>query len=81
MVNNSIRQLIREIAEKSMPRIVIGVVTETAPLRVVLKDDIGIQLSKASLLIPGGKTLAQGDEWYMLAVNDRKIYYVLDKVS
>ena len=80
MTNTSLKQMIQTLAEAKMPRIVIGVVTETNPIRIVLKDDIGIQLSNTSLTIPSGKIPLQGEEWYMLSVSNGKVYYLLDKV-
>lgn len=81
MQGNSIRQLIQEIASQNMPEIIIGVVTSTTPLKIVQKDDIGIQLSRVSLIIPSGKPALQvGDEWYLLAVSNKKVFYLLDKV-
>lgn len=77
----NISEIFREIAEKSMPSIVMGVVTEANPIRVVLTDDSNIRLSAQSLIIPSGKVpLEVGDEIYMLATNRNKIYYVLDRV-
>lgn len=78
---HSIKQLIQEIANKSQPEIIIGVVTETNPLKIVQKDDIGVRLSRVSLIIPSGKPeLSVGEEWYLLAVSNKKVFYLLDKV-
>lgn len=81
MQGNSIRQLIQEIAGQNMPEIIIGVVTSTDPLKITQKDDIGVRLSRVSLIIPSGKPeLELGDEWYLLAVSNKKVFYLLDKV-
>jgi len=80
MRNTSLKQLIQQIANTSMPKIVIGVVITVDPIKIILKDDIGVQLSKASLTIPSGKSPKANEEWYMLSVSNNKIYYLLDKV-
>lgn len=77
----NITEIFREIAEKSMPNIVSGIVIEENPIRVMLVDDNNIRLSSQSLIVPSDKVpLKQGEEIYMLAVNQNKIYYVLDRV-
>lgn len=77
----SLKQLFQQIANASMPQIVIGVVVSEDPLKIVLKDDIGVRLSSVSLIIPSGKKPLQKDEeLYMLSVSNNKIYYVLDRV-
>lgn len=77
----NITEIFREIAEKSMPNIVSGIVIEENPIRVMLADDNNIRLSSQSLIVPSDKApLKQGEEIYMLAVNQNKIYYVLDRV-
>lgn len=81
MQENSIRQLVEGIANKNMPEIIIGVVTSINPVKIIQKDDIGVQLSRVSLIIPSGKpALVVGDEWYLLAVSKKKVFYLLDKV-
>ena len=81
MTNTSITQLIKEIAQKGMPGIVIGVVQSTDPVEIIQKDDIGILLHDQSLIIPNGKLpLTVGEELYLLATSNNKIYYVLDRV-
>ena len=81
MQGNSIRQLVESIANKNMPEIIVGVVASTNPVKIIQKDDIGIQLSRVSLIIPSGKpALSVGDEWYLLAVSNKKVFYLLDKV-
>jgi len=80
-VPKNITEIFREIAEKSMPNIVSGIVIEENPIRVMLADDNNIRLSSQSLIVPSDKApLKQGEEIYMLAVNQNKIYYVLDRV-
>lgn len=77
----NITDIIREIAEQSMPNIVIGYIQEVEPLQVVLVDDINITLSAQSVIIPSDKLPVEaGQQWYMLAVNRNKLYYFLDKI-
>jgi len=77
----NITEIIRKIAEQSMPHIVVGYVLKTDPLEVTLMDDVNISLSKQSVIIPSGKLpLKEGDKWYLLSVNRNKIYYFLDKI-
>lgn len=81
ILSKNITEIFREIAEKAMPSIVMGIVTEANPIRVVLADDTNIRLSAQSLIVPSDKVpLEVGDEIYMLATNRNKIYYVLDRV-
>lgn len=77
----NITEIIRAIAEQSMPHIVIGYIQTVEPLEVILIDDINISLSDQSVIVPSGKhPLQAGDQWYLLAVNRNKIYYFLDKI-
>ena len=77
----NITEIIRAIAEQSMPDIVIGYIQTVEPLEVILIDDINISLSDQSVIVPSGKQpLQAGDQWYLLAVNRNKIYYFLDKI-
>lgn len=77
----NITEIIRTIAEQSMPHIVIGYIQTVEPLEVILIDDINISLSDQSVIVPSGKQpLQAGDKWYLLAVNRNKIYYFLDKI-
>ncbi len=77
----SIKQFIQNCAKADMPGLEIGVVAETEPLRVVLEDDIKVNLSAVSLVIPSGKLpLETNERLYLLALNGGKIYYVLDRV-
>lgn len=78
---NNITEIIRYIAEQSMPCIVVGYIQETEPLQVVLVDDMNITLSDQSVIIPSEKLpLKAGEQWYLLSVYSNKIYYFLDKV-
>ena len=64
----NITEIIRKIAEQSMPHIVTGYI-------------VHISLSEQSVIIPSEKQPLQvGDQWYLLAVNRSKIYYFLDKI-
>mgnify|MGYP004713534013 FL=1 len=77
----NITEIIRKIAEQSMPHIVTGYIVATDPLEITLMDDINISLSEQSVIIPSEKQpLQAGDQWYLLAVNRNKIYYFLDKI-
>ena len=77
----AVKEIIRAIAEQSMPHIVIGYIQTVEPLEVILIDDINISLSDQSVIVPSGKQpLQAGDQWYLLAVNRNKIYYFLDKI-
>lgn len=77
----NITEIIRAIAEQSMPHIVIGYIQTVEPLEVILIDDINISLSDQSVIVPSGKQpLQAGDKWYLLAANRNKIYYFLDKI-
>lgn len=76
----SIREMIRTIAEEGIPNIVLGKVTSIEPLRIVLEDDLKIMLSAQSVIASERILPIQiGDEFYMLAVNNNKIYYLLDR--
>ena len=75
----SIKGTIQKISGAGMPAITSGNVTAEDPLRVTLEDDQKINLSAASLIIPPGKApLREGNIYYLLSVNNNKIYYVLD---
>lgn len=77
----NVSEIIREIAMGIMPSIMTGVVVETEPLCIMLTDDFNIKLSNQSLIIPSGKRpFAKNEQLYLLAVNNNKIYYVLDRV-
>lgn len=77
----NITEIIREIAEQSMPTITIGYIQSIEPLEVILIDDINISLSDQSVVIPSGKLPVEvGEQWYLLSVNRNKLYYFLDKV-
>ena len=77
----NITEIIREIAEKSMPSIVVGYIQSVSPLRVVLVEDMNISLSAQSVIVPSNKyPLRAGEQWYLLSVYGNKIYYFLDRV-
>lgn len=78
----SLKGQIQQIAGKGMPTVVVGNVQSASPIKIVLRDDIGIQLSEKSLLIPQRiLPLQQGEDLFLLSVNDNKVYYILDKVG
>lgn len=79
-MEHSLKQLIQEIASKNNPKIVIGVVHSTEPLKVIQKDDIGIQLTEKSVMIPREYTVKTGDEIYLLTLNNNKKYFMLGRV-
>lgn len=78
----SIKELLQSLNTGYLPEIVKGTVVETEPLRVILDNDVKVNLSAASLLIPGRKRalLKPMDKYYFLSLNNRKIYYMLDEV-
>lgn len=81
----SIKQLIQGIVQQmirtEVPKIVTGVVMEENPLRIMLVNDIAINLSAISLAIPERlKPLKMGEQFYMLSTNSGKYYYLLDRV-
>ncbi len=81
MTKTSIKALIQELANKGMPSIVIGTVTNTDPVQLTLMNDMKIRLSAASLIIPSEKRpLKQGENFYLLSLNNNKIYYLLDRM-
>ena len=82
MMNTSIKQLIQQMVEPYIPRIVIGVVRSLVPIEIIVEDDIGILLHDVSLIIPSRvwEDMSEGDEVYMLSVARGKIHYVLDIV-
>ena len=52
MAATSIKQLIQQMVQPYVPKIVIGIVTSEDPLQVTLQNDININLSAISLTIP-----------------------------
>lgn len=77
----SLKELIQRCVSAEAPAIEVGVITETAPLRVTLEDDAKINLSEKSLVIPSGKSpFEKGERIYMLSLRGGKIYYLLDRV-
>lgn len=77
----SIKAMIQVISQKGMPGIVEGTVTSAEPVTITLNDDLKINLSAASLIIPESrKPLRKGETFYLLALNNNKIYYVLDRM-
>ena len=52
MAATSIKQLIQQMIQPYVPKIVIGIVTSEDPLQVTLQNDININLSAISLTIP-----------------------------
>lgn len=77
----NITEIIRQICERCMPNVVTGVVTETEPLRIMLVDDMSILLSAQSLIVSSEiLPLEKGEELYLLATNNNKIYYVMNRI-
>lgn len=77
----SIKEMIQGLAQQSMPNIVIGTVTQDSPLRVTLLNDLAVNLSAASLTIPGRlKPLVVGRQYYMLSFDKGNSWYLLDEV-
>lgn len=77
----SIKEIIQTLQQKEAQGIVIGTVTQTSPLRVTLKNDLAINLSAASLTIPGRlKPLVLNTSYYLLSFDRGNSWYVLDEV-
>lgn len=77
----SLKEAFQEMGQVGMPDIVVGVVTGTDPISITLKDNLKINLSAASLIIPSEKNpLLLGEQFYLLSVNNKKIYYVMDRM-
>lgn len=86
MSETSIKQLIQSIVQNmlqtQLPKVVTGVVMEENPLRIMLVNDIAINLSAISLAIPERlKPLKAGEQFYMLSTNSGKYYYLLDRAG
>ena len=80
-MTQNIIEIIRAIAEKRMPSIVVGYIQSVSTLRVVLVEDMNISLSAQSVIVPSNKyPLRAGEQWYLLSVYGNKIYYFLDRV-
>jgi len=79
---SSLKGAIQKMAEEGMPTIEQGIIMELDPLRITNSNEMKINLSDASVIIPSGKAelLEVGKEFYFLAVNHGKIYYLLDEV-
>lgn len=77
----SLKGLIQGMADYNMPQIVVGVVTSVDPVTITIRNEISINLSAQSLIIPSGKRdlLVVGTELYLLSVFSNKIYYILDR--
>ena len=82
MAATSIKQLIQQMVQPYVPKIVIGIVTSEDPLQVTLQNDININLSAISLTIPDRlKPINAGEYFYMFAFNNGKSYYMMDRVG
>ena len=55
MTNTSLKELFQKISDYNMPRIVVGVVTSVEPVQITIRNEISVQLSAQSLIIPSGK--------------------------
>ena len=74
-------EVIREAVKTNAPTVVTGSVVDTDPVLIRLVGDSSILLSAQSLIIPSGQLpLKAGVLFYMLAINDAKVYYILDRV-
>lgn len=74
-------EVIREAVKTNAPTVVTGSVVDTDPVLIRLVGDSSILLSAQSLIIPSGQLpLKIGELFYMLAINDAKVYYILDRV-
>ena len=74
-------EVIREAVKTNAPTVVTGSVVDTDPVLIRLVGDSSILLSAQSLIIPSGQLpLKAGERFYMLAIEDAKVYYILDRV-
>ena len=74
-------EVFREAVKTNAPTVVTGSVVDTDPVLIRLVGDSSILLSAQSLIIPSGQLpLKAGELFYMLAINDAKVYYILDRV-
>ena len=74
-------EVIREAVKINAPTVVTGSVVDTDPVLIRLVGDSSILLSAQSLIIPSRQLpLKAGEFFYMLAINDAKVYYILDRV-
>lgn len=81
MEATSIKQLIQQMVQPYVPKMVVGAVTSVDPLQVTLQNDININLSAISLTVPDRlKPLDVGEHFYMFAFNNGKSYYMMDRV-
>lgn len=81
MAATSIKQLIQQMVQPYVPKMVIGAVASVDPLQVTLQNDININLSAISLTVPDRlKPLDVGEHFYMFAFNNGKSYYMMDRV-
>ena len=70
----SIKEIIQGLAQKNMPNIVIGTVTQV--------NDLAVNLSAASLTIPKRlKPLVLENQYYMLSFDMGNSWYMLDEVD
>lgn len=77
----SIKEMIQTLQQKDMPSVVIGTVTQETPVRVTLKNDLAVNLSAASLTVPGRlKPLSLNTSYYLLSFDRGGSWYVLDEV-
>lgn len=80
-METSIKGMIQKLAQQSMPNIMIGVVTQTDPIRVTLLNDMAVNLSAASLTIPGRlQPLVLEQQYYLLSFDKGNSWYILDEV-
>ena len=73
MAATSIKQLIQQMVQPYVPKMVIGAVTSVDPLQVTLQN---ISLTVPDRLEP----LNVGEHFYMFAFNNGKSYYMMDRV-
>lgn len=80
-MQTSLKGMLQGLADYNMPQIVVGVVTSVDPVTITIRNEISINLSAQSLIIPSGKRdlLVVGTELYLLSVYSNKIYYILDR--
>lgn len=76
----SIKQIIQEMSSAQMPRVILGTVIDTEPIKINLLNDPNVTLTEVSLTIPQRLSpLAKGKQYYLLSTDNNKTYYVLDR--
>lgn len=76
----SIKELIQQLTSVYQPTVVVGIVTQTEPLQITLKNALGVNLPAEALSIPSRlRPLSVGDSFFMLPYDSGNQYYLLDR--